>query len=67
MQLTIKKRVYTITPDDRFLDNGRSITMLTQGNSPRLTKQAETQLESVKRVNVKSGYTRNVTTFGVDI
>lgn len=67
MQLTIKRRVYTITPDDRFLDNGRSITMLTQGNSPRLTKQAEAQLMAVQRTNVKRGYTRNVTTFGLAI
>lgn len=61
IELKIGREIYTITPDDKFLDNGACIQLLTQpikkgfrSYRPVLSKRAARELQSQPHTRVKA-------------
>lgn len=67
MILKIRGKEYDITSDDRFFDNGRYVSLLTQGHEPRLGKPALEGLSNLERKRIVKGYARGTSTFSVRI
>jgi len=67
MEITIKKNTYNITSADRFMQTGRYLVLLTQGDAPKVKASDAERLLSFDKVGVRRGYTRTISTFGLDI
>lgn len=65
MRLKIGRHTYTITEDDKFLDNGACVQLLTQSKEkgewgrkpiPKLSKRAAKEISEYERVQVYHDY-----------
>lgn len=65
MKIKINRKEYEITTDDRFLDNGCCVQLLTQSKektvrfwqaTPKLPKRITTKIMKLKLVDVKHNY-----------
>lgn len=73
LKLIIDRKEYTITKDDRFMDNGSCIQLLTQNKKPYpkgaspivKTKKALTALLALPRVQHQHGYGDCVSIFSI--
>ena len=76
--IKIGRHIYKITGDDKFMDNGRTVQLLTQSTeaaawgfrpNPVLSKKAIKQIFEHKRKVIDTGgmYEKNVIVFSLDI
>jgi hypothetical protein len=73
MELKIGRHIYEITPEDRFMDNGACVMLLTQSkekqtspwhiNSPRLSKKAIKEIDKYEYEIITK--TESVTVFRI--